>query len=119
MELNSTHIDLEKANAYAKAVWDNYSYVDCEMVSCDEPGKPYNAFACLEAGAASLSVVVEEYHVLDLNVNQLKAALKARGDKPTSTSGTKVQDCIRIDCLVLFFLPVANAIPWRVGGRGG
>ena len=33
---------------------------DCESVSCDEPGKPYNAFTCINWGGNSLTVSVGE-----------------------------------------------------------
>lgn len=59
-KLKSTHPTLAAANEAAKLLYEGLPQRDCETVSCDEPGKPFNAFACINWGGNSLTVSVDE-----------------------------------------------------------
>ena len=59
-ELKSTHQTMAAANGAAKRLYEDLPSRDSEHVSCDEPGKPFNAFTCINWGGNSLTVSVSE-----------------------------------------------------------
>jgi len=71
VKLHSRHESLEDANKDAKGFWDGYTDIDNMEVHCDEPGMPYDAFACVGMGAASYMIFVEEAPLHSLLVGHL------------------------------------------------
>ena len=96
-EIKSVHFNMSTANSAAKQCWDEFMYVDRKMVSCDKPGEPYDSWACIEAGAASLTLRASEIRVSELSIRMLKAFLK---EQKETTTGTRLELEQRLQQLV-------------------
>jgi hypothetical protein len=73
------------ANTYAMSLWKEFSpqWMDSQdnVDGADtKKGEPYQSFSCVDCGADSLSINVDEYHIsCGLGIRALKAILKCRG----------------------------------------
>ena len=72
--LSSVHDSMEEANRAARRVWDQFDPrgISDEVITCDEPDKPYDVFKCVNDNACSVSVSVQEMYLSSLRVDQIK-----------------------------------------------